>query len=302
MSLDHINNIDSAIRFTVEGNQENGSIPFLDTLVKPEADNSLSITVYHKPAYTDQYVQWDSHHNLSAKYTLTHRAKTVCISPELFQREIQPIREALGRCKYPGWAMQKAQSKYINSNQEDSSNNNQEVNPAEDTHKPSCSTLGRSTPRDKSNIGNIVIPYTKGLGESFQKICGRYGVHTHFKSSSTLKQLLVRPKDQDPKVKKSGVIYSYQCGDTACSEEYIRETSRTLGERYWEHLKQLSPIYVHIQQTGHNSTLDNFSILGREDHSLTRTIKEAIYIRVNNPTLNRNIGNFNLNHIWDSLS
>ena len=33
--LDHINSIDPAIRFTVEGNQENGSILFLDTLVKP---------------------------------------------------------------------------------------------------------------------------------------------------------------------------------------------------------------------------------------------------------------------------
>ena len=34
--LDHINNIDPAIRFTVEGNQENGSIPFLDIMIKPE--------------------------------------------------------------------------------------------------------------------------------------------------------------------------------------------------------------------------------------------------------------------------
>ena len=31
-----------------------------------------------------------------------------------------------------------------------------------------------------------------------------------------------------------------------------------------------------------------------------RTIKESIYIRVNNPTLNRNIGKLNLHHIWDS--
>ena len=33
--LDHINKTDSAIKFTVVGNQENGAIPFLDTLVKP---------------------------------------------------------------------------------------------------------------------------------------------------------------------------------------------------------------------------------------------------------------------------
>ena len=44
--LQHINSGDPAIRFTVEDNKEDGSIPFLDTIVKPEADCSLSITVY----------------------------------------------------------------------------------------------------------------------------------------------------------------------------------------------------------------------------------------------------------------
>ena len=44
--LDHINSIDPAIKFTVEGNQANGAIPFLDTLVTPLADNSLSFQVY----------------------------------------------------------------------------------------------------------------------------------------------------------------------------------------------------------------------------------------------------------------
>ena len=37
--------VDPAIMFTVEDNKEDGSIPFLDTIVKPEADGSLSITV-----------------------------------------------------------------------------------------------------------------------------------------------------------------------------------------------------------------------------------------------------------------
>ena len=35
--------------------------------------------------------------------------------------------------------------------------------------------------------------------------------------------------------------------------------------------------------------------------SLHTHIKESIYIRVNNPTLNRNIGKFNLSHIWDRV-
>ena len=34
---------------------------------------------------------------------------------------------------------------------------------------------------------------------------------------------------------------------------------------------------------------------------LMRTIKEALYIRVNNPSLNRNIGKYHLPHIWDEV-
>ena len=52
--LQHINSVDPAIKFTVEDNKDNGSIPFLDTIVKPEVDGSLSITVYRKPTHTNQ--------------------------------------------------------------------------------------------------------------------------------------------------------------------------------------------------------------------------------------------------------
>ena len=48
---------------------------------------------------TDLYLQWDSHHNLAAKYsvinTLTHRAKTVCSSPQLLKEEEDHFRQAL---------------------------------------------------------------------------------------------------------------------------------------------------------------------------------------------------------------
>ena len=97
----------------------------------------------------------------------------------------------------------------------------------------------------------MVIPYTKGRAESFENICGEYGIQAYFKGNTTIKQILMKPKDQDPKDKNSGVIYSYQCGDIACGEGYIGKTSRILGERYRKHLKQPSPIHAHIQQTGH---------------------------------------------------
>ena len=148
---------------------------------------------------------------------------------------------------------------------------------------------------------HIVIPYTQGLCESIKKICGRYGIQTHFKGGSTIKNLLVSPKDKDPMVNQSGAIYWYQCGDLGCVDEYIGETSRTFGERYKEHLKVPSAIHQHSSQTGHPTNHGNFQIIGREGYNIARNIKESIFIRVNNPTLNNNIGKFNLSHIWDRV-
>ena len=109
------------------------------------------------------------------------------------------------------------------------------------------------------------------------------------------------PKDKDPMVSKSEAIYWFQWGELSCEDEYIGETSRTLDERYKEHLKDPSPIHQHSNHTGHPTSHIYFQIIMREGHSLARNIKEPIFIRVNNPALNRNIDKFNLPHKWDRV-
>ena len=151
------------------------------------------------------------------------------------------------------------------------------------------------------NKGHIVIPYNNGLCESIKKISGRYGIQTHFKGGRTIKNLLVSPKDKDPMVNQSGAIYWYQCGDLGCDDEYIGETSRTFGERCKSTWRPPLPFTTTATKTGHTTNQNNFQIIGREGHNLARNIKESIYIRVSNPTLNNNIGKFNLCHIWDRV-
>ena len=71
--------------------------------------------------HTDQYLQWDSHHHLSAKYnviTLTHRAKTVCSNPELLQKEMQHLWKALTNCNYPKWTLDKVEKRLPSSTSE----------------------------------------------------------------------------------------------------------------------------------------------------------------------------------------
>ena len=249
------------------------------------------ITVYRKPTHTDQYLQWDSHHHLSAKFsvihTLSHRAKTVCSKPELLQQEKDHLRKALTKCKYPKWALDKVEKRLNRSTREviDGVNNQ-------------GTTAAQPVTNEVKNKVILSYPTHKVFMKVSKRICGRYGIQTHFKGGRTIKSLLVSPKDKDPMVNQSGVIYWYQCGDLGCDDEYIGETSRTFGERYKEHLKAPSAIHHHSSQTGHPTSHNNFQIIGREGHNLARNIKESIYIRVNNPTLNNNTGKFNLPHIW----
>ena len=219
-------------------------------MVTPQADNSLSITVYCKPTHSDQSLQWDSNHNLSAKYsvigTLTHRANTVCTIPKLLNEELEHLREALVRCKNPGLAINKIQNQYNNYNWEQNGNN---TNQGEDStlgpNRVTCREVNNNN--NRPNAGQIVVPYVQGLGKNLKKTCSRYGVHTL--QGKYYHKMLVRPKDKDPKDCQSNVTYSYQCKEVDCNEEYIGKTSRTLGERYRELLKEPSPTHVHSIQT-----------------------------------------------------
>ena len=169
------------------------------------------------------------------------------------------------------------------------------------TNKKNNNSNPKNSGTDTNQKPYIIVPYQKGLSESFKNICNNHGVQVYFKGGKTIKNLLMAPKDQDAIKNRSGVIYRFKCNRVECDDEYIGESSRTFGERFKEHLKAPSTIFDHLTTTGHQVSLENFSIMGREEQNLMRAIKEALYIRVNNPSLNRNIGKYHLPHIWDEV-
>ena len=153
---------------------------------------------------------------------------------------------------------------------------------------------------NKTNL-YMIVPYHQGLSERIKRTCNKLGVQGYFKGGQTIKSLLMAPKDKDPSTNKSGVIYRYKCSEHGCNEEYIGESTRNFAERFKEHLKAPSPIFDHCNTTGHSININNFTIVGREDQNLTRAIKEALFIGVKDPSLNRNIGKYHLPHIWDEV-
>ena len=190
----------------------------------------------------------------------------------------------MGKCKYPNWALNRIKMK-VRSNQKKKKNKSQNKNILPKNYQEPY----------------LVVPYYQGLSESVKRTCSKYGVQVHFKGGVTIKGLLMAPKDPDPMLKRSGAICKYSCDRVECDEEYIGESFRNFSERFKEHQKAPSPIFDHYTTTGHNIKLENFTIVGKEDQNLKRAIKEAMYIRANDPSLNRNVGKYHLPHIWDEV-
>ena len=269
--LQHINNQDPHIQFTVEPTQQ-GSLPFLDTLVTIQPDNTLSTSVYRKPTHTDQYLHWDSNHHITVKQsvfnTLAHRAKTVSSTQDLLDKELSHIKTALHHCQFPAWALNQWEHKFNHPNQASSTNN----------------TTTNNNPANNNNYKTtIVVPYIPNTADKFKKLCKRRGIQVHFKGTNTLRTTLGNPKDKDPKVNQTGIIYQYQCPHINCSSSYIGESGRSLGERVKEHLKAPSPIHLHSATSGHPLDPNQFNIVHKKVNSQSRTIKEAMFICIQDP-------------------
>ena len=239
--------MDTNILFTVEEPGSDGSIPFWDTKVTPGPNNTIHTTVYRKQTPTDQYLHWDSNHFITAKNsvykTLAHRTKVVSSTPEDLTKELEHPRKALMQCQFPSWVLTRLQQQF-QCKHNYNSNNTQEEEKTNHNNQDSNN-------RQQSRNTYMVIPYIKGLGEKLKRTCNKQDIQVHFKGTNTVKQLLMAPKNKDPNLTKCGVIYRYKCHSINCTEQYIGESGRTLGERYKEHLKAPSPIHLHTSTTGH---------------------------------------------------
>ena len=77
----------------------------------------------------------------------------------------------------------------------------------------------------------FILPYVKGLSEQLRRCLQQQGVRAVFKSETTLRSQLVRPKDAVDPAKQDGVVYRIPC---ECGKVYIGETgarARSQGPR-----------------------------------------------------------------------
>ena len=77
--LDYVNSIRKFIQFTLEKKQDN-KLPFLDVLIT-RTEQGFRSSVYPKPTFTGQYLNFNSHHPYTVKKGIVrcsqHRSKTI---------------------------------------------------------------------------------------------------------------------------------------------------------------------------------------------------------------------------------
>ncbi|CAH1277267.1 Hypp9532 [Branchiostoma lanceolatum] len=300
---DHLNNTDPTgnIQFTYE-EEQNGTLPFLDTLLVRKEDGTVKLLVYRKTTHTDQYLNFQSHHPLHQKLgvirTLLDRCNAVVTEEQDKQLETQHVKRALSRCGYPQWTFKKVEQQRSRPKQK-----------------------GKSKKQEEKARAMVVIPYIKGVTEPLERVFRKHNVSTAVRPKTTLRSLLVHPKDKLDDLVKTDCVYKIPC--KSCNEVYIGETGRTFGTRLDEHKKEADSIEVvkytrsqkrqaqqvdkksaitdHIAR--HNCIIDweGAKVIDREDNRRTRWIKEAVWIRKTAPVMNRDEGAYKLSRIWDSV-
>ena len=277
--LAHINSIDHNIQFTSEREVEH-VIPFLDVEIMRNVDGSLSTKVYRKPTHTDQYLQFSSHHPMAHKRsvvsTLLKRAASHCSSNSLVRKEKAYVKETL-RCNgYP----------------------ERFLFPLE-CHRSRKDTGDKDDPRS-----HVTIPYIQGVSEAVARILSDINVQVHVKPFRTLRKILSHPKDRIPDDDKSNVVYKINCRD--CDASYVGETGRALKTRVSEHRRAVekmnfsgSALAQHAWENHHHIDWTSACILGTESHYRSRLSREAIYIRRQPSSLNRDRGT--LPDVYDHL-
>jgi len=88
--------------------------------------------------------------------------------------------------------------------------------------------------------GMVTIPYVKGLSEAFSRILKTYRICTAVRPHTTLRKMLVHPKDRINDEEKPEAVYKIPCKN--CERVYFVETGRPLGVCIKEHRKEVNSI------------------------------------------------------------
>ena len=269
--LNYINSINPSIQFTLEL-ERNQTLPYLDIEIVRLKDGILKFKIYRKPSHTGRLLNFNSSshiaHKRSTIRSLVSRAFKIC-SEEYLENELTNIKEQLKNNGYPKKLVNREIHKYriMNNNRNENSSN------------------------ERIERKFISAPYILGASERLQRILRPFNLYLGNRSTNTIKNQLVKPKDKIKNIEKCNVVYKIECND--CNSEYIGETGRNLFTRLEEHRKDVSigkensQVFQHSRDTGHTFNFCETKVLQQNQNVWHRRRLESFYTLHHQNSINR---------------
>ena len=279
----YLNSKHKNIKFTSEL-EHDGKLPFLDMLIDRN-NGQMTTSIYRKPTFTGVYTHFHSFLPSIYKFgllsTILFRYFSICSSFQLFHLQILEFKEIFLRNGYPLKIIDTCVQKFLN--------------------KVFVTKVIRDTVPKRDY--RIILPYLGPLSDKiqrrikniFQKIIPAGKINIVFKTQRRISHFL-KFKDVIAPDFDSHIIYQFKC--PCCNAGYIGETRVHHIVRNSQHLRISefsgkpttagvpTTVSKHIKEKKCKSTLDDFSIIGRESDYFRRLIKESLFIKLHDFELN----------------
>ena len=265
--LKYINSLDPNIKFTVETEDENNSLTFLDVRIERTKDFSFQTPYFSKASNTDRLLNFSSNHPLAHKKSVINslitRIDRLTVNESAYHNHIANAVKVLSGNGYPLSIIK--------------------------------NTLSRNN-YDKNNTGDLTckrltLPYVSRVSEKISNILYKFGVKVCHKPIRKVSSFLP-VRDKIDKSKTCGVVYRINCKD--CMRSYVGQTRNSLATRVGQHRAALrlmqpekSALAEHALSEGHQIDWSSADILSIENNAHRRLFVEALHTTKTNQPINR---------------
>nr|XP_022911173.1 uncharacterized protein LOC111422201 [Onthophagus taurus] len=293
--MDVFNNFDSHLQFTVE-TESNSSVPFLDTIVIRNLDQTISLNWYTKPTYSGRYINFHSNHPLNQKLNtvvaMVNRVRSIS-DVRFLDSNLKKLRDIFVNNGYPIGLVNRIL--YHNGTYH---RNISQPSEGDDQHDIS------SLPGPRTHF--VKIPFVPRLTDKLVSVLRCDSVRFAKCNSLPLSTCFSRTKDLVPKGLQSNVIYRVPCNN--CEKTYIGTTSQYFDARIKQHKRDCqsrdenkSALVHHHVLSGHHFNFENSQIVDKESIYSKRLFLEMFYINKEVNSLNFRTDTQNLSSIYSYL-
>ncbi|XP_050502963.1 uncharacterized protein LOC126882192 [Diabrotica virgifera virgifera] len=309
--LNTFNSFIPNIQFTIEKEDTNFSVPFLDIRMIRDANNIIKIDWYQKPTHSGRYLNYHSYHKHSTKVNLVKQMKSRVIKlsdPSFHNKNLQILTKLFISNSYPTTLINKILFNTVH---------NEDLTPSPATNNVDLDGLGNDRVSNTPTLNRYFsIPYIKDITPGLTRIFNNlesnnnnndnhFKINVAFRSALTINNLFSKVKDKTEIGKLSNIVYKVPC--SSCNKSYIGQTSQLLKFRITLHKSdsRLQPdrcaLAKHVHTTGHSMDFENTLVLHQENNKFKREFIEMSYIFLNDSSINVK-GDFkNLSDIYHLL-